>query len=740
MLALIAAALLGADAPPAPANTSQDYLQAKAQAGRSPDDQVKLAYWCEAHGLSAERLRHLAQAVLADPNHAAARGLLGLVSRADRWVRPEAVAEQTRSDPAIAATLAEYDAKRSAAPYTADGQWALGLWAEEHDLSGQARAHWTAVVRLDPRRDAAWKKLGYARRDGRWATDAEVAAAKADAEAQKLADRKWRPLLEKWKAQLARPAHRAEAEANLRTVVDPCAVPTVARLFGASEADGSSLVQLLGQVDASAASQLLAHVALLHPQAAARRSAIETLRRRDPREYANLFIPLLHKPISYEIKPVNGPGSPGVLFVAGDRSNVKRLYEPRSLIQPNDRITTDRFGQPVVERVLGSAASGRVNEQGEVTHGQVKGWRTTYTDSFSQSSLGLGTLSGQQGIGTNPTLVADWSRMLQGASQGNPGGVAAAFRDLAAAGQNNLATQSRPTASTSAEGWAALIGQGWAVGGDGAVRTTEQFSLAQVMAEQQRSALMSQRQLENDVAQVEAQNRAIAATNDQAIGILNAATGVGLPADPAAWQAWWVNLLGYAQVAGQTEQNPTFVEVIPSGYQPEVLPTNIIRQTVAAEVVDCFGAGTLVRTQLGPRPIEELKVGDLVLTQATATGALGYRPITVTHHNPPVATSRIRLSDDTIVSNRFHRFWVARRGWVMARDLAPGDQLRTLGGIRAVESVEAGPVQPVFNLDVADDADFFAGASAALVHDNTLPDPRLVPFDLPTDPKAVAAK
>ena len=45
------------------------------------------------------------------------------------------------------------------------------------------------------------------------------------------------------------------------------------------------------------------------------------------------------------------------------------------------------------------------------------------------------------------------------------------------------------------------------------------------------------------------------------------------------------------------------------------------------------------------------------------------------------------------------------------------------------ETVEAGPVQPVYNLDVADDHDFFAGQRGALVHDNTLPGLRQAPFD-----------
>ena len=69
----------------------------------------------------------------------------------------------------------------------------------------------------------------------------------------------------------------------------------------------------------------------------------------------------------------------------------------------------------------------------------------------------------------------------------------------------------------------------------------------------------------------------------------------------------------------------------------------------------------------------------------------------------------------------------------MAHDLKAGETLRLLDGPTTVESVESGPVQPVFNLDVADAHDFFAGSAAALVHDNTLPDTRLQPFDADAD-------
>jgi hypothetical protein len=163
-----------------------------------------------------------------------------------------------------------------------------------------------------------------------------------------------------------------------------------------------------------------------------------------------------------------------------------------------------------------------------------------------------------------------------------------------------------------------------------------------------------------------------------------------------------------------------------------VMPDGAQRQVLDYGRHSCFGAGTPVQTIVGPRLIETLQVGDRVLTQDTTTGALGYKPILVVHRNPPNATLRIKLQGQPIVASHFHRFWVAGRGWVMARDLKVGDPVRTLGDVAKVTAIQPEKVQLVYNLDVADDADFFVGSVGALVHDNTLPDLRLAPFDAPS--------
>ena len=63
---------LAGDAPPS-SQDLQTYEALKRKAGDGPQAQVKLALWCEAHGLNTERLEHLSQAILADPKNATAR-------------------------------------------------------------------------------------------------------------------------------------------------------------------------------------------------------------------------------------------------------------------------------------------------------------------------------------------------------------------------------------------------------------------------------------------------------------------------------------------------------------------------------------------------------------------------------------------------------------------------------------------------------------------------------------------
>ena len=52
-----------------------------------------------------------------------------------------------------------------------------------------------------------------------------------------------------------------------------------------------------------------------------------------------------------------------------------------------------------------------------------------------------------------------------------------------------------------------------------------------------------------------------------------------------------------------------------------------------------------------------------------------------------------------------------------------------VGGTVAIEAIEADKTQPVYNLDVADNRDFFVGTKGLLVHDFSFVQPVLEPFD-----------
>ena len=250
---LLLGAAFFAAAPAAPPATDLDeYEAARSQVGRDPEghDQAgplvrsprPLGRIGEAPGPGRPDRPGERQG----PGPDGAGGLRG------RWRRPEAVSAKVEADEALTAKLAEYNGRRGRAAGTADSHWRLALWCEEVGLDAEAQAHLSSTVRLDPGREAAWKRLGFKKQDGRWVTDAQLAAEKAEAEARKKADQYWKPLLVKWRGWLGDKARRSQAEDALAKVRDPRAVPAVCAVFAGDDATRQVVaVQLLGQIDAA---------------------------------------------------------------------------------------------------------------------------------------------------------------------------------------------------------------------------------------------------------------------------------------------------------------------------------------------------------------------------------------------------------------------------------------------------------------------------------------------------------
>jgi hypothetical protein len=630
---------------------------------------LRLALWCEAHGLNAEKVRHLAAAVLADPANATARALLGLVDDGGKWRDARAVAERVKADEALSKTLAAYNGRRDRAPNTAEAQWKLALWCEENGLKEEEAAHLAAVVRLDPSRDAAWKRLGCTKqRDGRWATAQQVAADRAAREAQAAAGRKWRPVLASWKAGLAKPSASAEAERGLEGVDDPLAVPAVWQVFATGNAADQSLaVPVLGRLKGATASRALAVLAVRGRSPEVRRAAAETLRRRDPREFLDGLIASFRPPVRYESVAVgaSGTGTPGVFRVLDARGVVhETVFTVDESLAHNDRM------------------------------------RDFLAASFSR---------------TDPLQL--WQRNLALLPTEDPARVQAVQRALSAPPGGRTSPPSPgnvPPASFSLNN---------PMQGAAAAAFNEALLARQWIASYQERVGAQNERIATFVSQVERANAAIEADNDRIDEVLHDLTGASEGKSREAWRAWWTDAQGYAyEPPRRTTDEPKVVGVVSDWVH-----------------LSCFAAGTPVRSIGGSTPIEAVRVGDRVLTQDPDTGRQSFQPVIAVYHNKPSATLKVTFEGGaSVVATGIHRFWKAGSGWVMARDLKPGDPIRTAVGLDRVAQVNGAVEQPVFNLEVARGASFFAGEPGFLAHDNSLVNPVASPFDAVPDLAAAA--
>jgi hypothetical protein len=444
-----------------------------------------------------------------------------------------------------------------------------------------------------------------------------VAAERADEEAQKKADRRWQPIVEKWKKDLVFDNPRLEeARSALREITDPRCVPAIHQALGhGNRAQQEMAVELLSRIDCPASSHALAAIALHDRWPEVPPVAIEALKRRDPRDYMNAMIGLMRRPLKYYINPITPRCTAGMLVIEGERTRTERVYT----VQPGGSIGASG--------PLPSATSGI---------------------SFN------GGLAAPQDI--RRFLLESPEEQLREVLRLNP--------------------------------------QALGPGGRGEA-TGDQF-------------------IQRDIQAIEQFNAKLERVNQRVDSTLFQLTGESFGGDRDRWLEWWNDKLGMR-------------------YQrPEPRPKRTITRYVQLPSfvhAVCLAAGTPVPTLQGPRPIESLKVGDMVLSQDTATGFLGYEPIVGVHHNPPSETLRIRLKDEMLVSTPIHRFWRPGRGWALARDLKADEFIRTFDGRAALVSIDPGVVQPVFNLEVARNHTFFVGSQMVLVRDNSLPPAIYTPFD-----------
>lgn len=96
----------------------------------------------------------------------------------------------------------------------------------------------------------------------------------------------------------------------------------------------------------------------------------------------------------------------------------------------------------------------------------------------------------------------------------------------------------------------------------------------------------------------------------------------------------------------------------------------------AAGGCNCFIAGTKVLTDEGEKNIEDIEVGDMVLSKNEETGEIAYKEVTHLYRNDKEIIYELTVGDQVIETTDNHPFWVEGKGWVLAVDLQVGDKLQ----------------------------------------------------------------
>jgi hypothetical protein len=132
----------------------------------------------------------------------------------------------------------------------------------------------------------------------------------------------------------------------------------------------------------------------------------------------------------------------------------------------------------------------------------------------------------------------------------------------------------------------------------------------------------------------------------------------------------------------------------------------------------CFVEGTMVPTEEGWQPIEDIRPGDKVWAYNEETGEIRLREVQQTFRRSVDTLIELRIGSETIVTTTEHPFWVEGLGWMDAAALVPGQKLRTFTGEPQQMSSFARVQHPatVYNFEVEGFHTYFVSHGGFLVH------------------------
>ena len=631
---------------------------------------VRAALESEEKGDNQRRNALLRQALYDSPNNALAHWHLGELRVSGVWQSPaevERVAQQNKR-------LTEYCRLRDAARPEAADQAALARWCRQNRLEDQQRVHWQTVLQLQPGDAEAIQALGLRPYQGMMLTLAQIEQFRTQQQRVLKATKQWRPLVAQW---------RGAVEGH------DSAIPLTVREQIAKISDAAEMVAL--------EAELWRHVAV----------------RRQARLYHDMTLAMMPalgdnpRPAAAEslarYAAFSGFKDVRAAAIAGLKRHPLDHYVPLLLSGLQSPIEAS------MQWTLGAngdlLASYSVFQEGALANVSST---LMLAPAYSAAELAPVTpASVTPGTGTVQFDSPQEKRLLM---RTDPGYVAAAYAQARAdaAAIPRAADVNAANAVAAAENW----------------QLNSQNARAQAI---RNAAAMSDA--------VDRANSAIADRNAQIMTALRRTTGLDLGDQPIKWWTWWwqdynemYNVSGDSNQPPKPEyHNDNYVEY--RGSTPTYQPTTTVGSGPVA--CSCFAPDTKVWTLTGRRPIDRIRIGDLVLAQDVESGELAYKPVLAVTTRQPGRWMKIGLGTESIIATPSHPFWAVGQGWQMTKQLKAGNRVHSLAGGVLVEDIETLDTDPshvtaaqanltvAYNLIVADYHSYLVGDRGMLSHDNT---------------------
>lgn len=167
-------------------------------------------------------------------------------------------------------------------------------------------------------------------------------------------------------------------------------------------------------------------------------------------------------------------------------------------------------------------------------------------------------------------------------------------------------------------------------------------------------------------------------------------------------------------------RNPSLKDTLKVGITSGVMAGGMQFIGQKLGVIQCFIAGTLVATQNGLVPIEEIEPGDLVWATDEETGETALKKVVQLFRNETEEWVHITVNGEEITCTPNHPFYSPVKGWTSAVDLRAGDILVMLNGeyvvVEQIQHELLETSETTYNFEVEDYHTYYVGEHPVLVH------------------------